>query len=139
MSQNKEKRAELESQAAEIQEQLTETVTEYKKVGNQLLIAGGIVAGGYLLYSMFSGSKKKGSFVSDAIKSYALALALSYAKDLLVDYLASLEAETEAAVTVEDSTVNPWLLTTVHCLLTTGYWLLILHQIRLNKLINLPV
>ncbi|TBH72162.1 hypothetical protein EWU20_10100 [Aquirufa antheringensis] len=107
MSQNKEKRAELESQAAEIQEQLTETVTEYKKVGNQLLIAGGIVAGGYLLYSMFSGSKKKGSFVSDAIKSYALALALSYAKDLLVDYLASLEAETETAVTVEDSTVNP--------------------------------
>jgi hypothetical protein len=50
-----------------------------------------------------------------------------------------LEAETETAVTVEDSTVNPWLLTTVHCLLTTGYWLLILHQIRLNKLINLPV
>ena len=44
-----------------------------------MLIAGGIVAGGYLLYSMFSGSKKKGSFVSDAIKSYALALALSYA------------------------------------------------------------
>ena len=97
MSQNKEKRAELESQAAEIQEQLTETVTEYKKVGNQMLIAGGIVAGGYLLYSMFSDSKKKGSFVSDAIKSYALALALSYAKDLLIDYLASLEAETETA------------------------------------------
>jgi hypothetical protein len=98
MSQNKEKRAELESQVAEIQEQLTETVTEYKKVGNQMLIAGGIVAGGYLLFSMFSGSKKKGSFVSDAIKSYALALALSYAKDLLLDYLASLEEETEAAV-----------------------------------------
>ena len=98
MSQNKEKRAELESQVAEIQEQLTETVTEYKKVGNQMLIAGGIVAGGYLLFSMFSGSKKKGSFVSDAIKSYALALALSYAKDLLLDYLASLEEESEAAV-----------------------------------------
>jgi len=98
MSQNKEKRAELESQVAEIQEQLTETVTEYKKVGNQMLIAGGIVAGGYLLFSMFSGSKKKGSFVSDAIKSYALALALSYSKDLLLDYLASLEEETEAAV-----------------------------------------
>ena len=98
MSQNKEKRAELESQVAEIQEQLTETVTEYKKVGNQMLIAGGIVAGGYLLFSMFSGSKKKGSFVSDAIKSYALAIALSYAKDLLLDYLASLEEETEAAV-----------------------------------------
>ncbi len=98
MSQNKEKRAELESQVAEIQEQLTETVTEYKKVGNQMLIAGGIVAGGYLLFSMFSGSKKKGSFVSDAIKSYALAIALSYAKDLLLDYLESLEEETEAAV-----------------------------------------
>jgi hypothetical protein len=107
MSQNKEKREELESQVAEIQEQLTETVTEYKKVGNQMLIAGGIVAGSYLLYSMFSGSKKKGSFVGDAIKSYALALALSYAKDLLLDYLASLEEETEAAVTVEDSTANP--------------------------------
>ncbi len=99
MSQNKELRAELESQAAEIQEQLTETVSEYKKIGNQMLITGGIVAGGYLLYSMFSGSKKKGSFVSDAIKSYALALALSYAKDLLLDYLASLEEETEAEVT----------------------------------------
>jgi hypothetical protein len=107
MSQNNEKRAVLESQAAEIQEQLTETVTEYKKVGNQLLIAGGILAGGYVLYSMLSGSKKKGSFVGDAIKSYALALALSYAKDLLLDYLASLEGETEAAETAEDSTVNP--------------------------------
>jgi hypothetical protein len=107
MSQNKEKREELESQAAAIQEQLTETVTEYKKVGNQMLIAGGIVAVSYLLYSMFSSSKKKGSFVGDVIKSYALAVALSYAKDLLLDYLASLEEETEAAVTVEDSTVNP--------------------------------
>ena len=107
MSQNKEKREELESQAAEIQEQLTETVTEYKKIGNQMLIAGGIVAGSYLLFSMFSGSKKKGSFVGDAIKSYALALALSYAKDLLVDYLASLEQETEASVTsVEETTSN---------------------------------
>jgi len=45
MSQNKEKRAELEIQAAAIEEQLTETVTEYKKVGNQMLIAGGIFAG----------------------------------------------------------------------------------------------
>ncbi len=98
MSLNKEKREELESQAAEIQDKLTETVTEYKKVGNQMLIAGGIVAGAYLLYSTFSGSKKKGSIVGDAIKSYALALALSYAKDLLLDYLASLEEETETAV-----------------------------------------
>ena len=70
-------------------------------------VAGGILAGGYLLYSVFSGSKKKGSFVGDAIKSYALALALSYAKDLLLDYLASLEQETEAAVVAEESTVNP--------------------------------
>jgi hypothetical protein len=108
MSQNKEKRAELEIQAAAIEEQLTETVTEYKKIGNQMLIAGGIFAGGYLLYSMFSGSKKKGSFVGDAIKSYALALALSYAKDLLVDYLASLEQETETVeVTSEESKVIP--------------------------------
>ncbi len=120
MSQNKEKRAELESQAAEIQEQLTETVSEYKKIGNQMLIAGGIVAGAYLLYSSFSGSKKKGSIVGDAIKSYALALALSYAKDLLVDYLASLEQETESTVTsVEESTVNPWLPDTDYRLLTS--------------------
>jgi len=82
-------------------------VDEYKKVGNQLLVAGGIVAGAYLIYSAFSGSKKKGSFVGDAIKSYALALALSYTKDLLLDYLASLEQETEAAATSEDSTVKP--------------------------------
>ena len=46
MSQNKEKREELESQAAAIQEDISETVTEYKKVGNQILIAGGILAGG---------------------------------------------------------------------------------------------
>ena len=106
MSQNKEKREELESQAAAIQEQLTETVTEYKKVGNQMLIAGGILAGGYLLYSVFSGSKKKGSFVGDAIKSYALALVLSYAKDLLLDYLASLEQETETAVASSEESVE---------------------------------
>ena len=108
MSQNKVKREELESQAAAIQEDIVETVEEYKKVGNQLLVAGGIVAGAYLIYSAFSGSKKKGSFVGDAIKSYILALALSYAKDLLLDYLASLEQETEtAAESVEESKVNP--------------------------------
>ena len=120
MSQNKEKRAELEIQAAAIEEQLTETVTEYKKIGNQMLIAGGIFAGGYLLYSMFSGSKKKGSFVGDAIKSYALALSLSYAKDLLVDYLASLEQETETVVD-ESSAEKAWRLTTVHWRLITDY------------------
>ncbi|MEN9959779.1 MAG: hypothetical protein RL045_26 [Bacteroidota bacterium] len=109
MSQNREKREELENQAAALEEQLTETVTEYKKVGNQLLIAGGIIAGGYLLYSAFSGPKKKSSFVSGAIKSYALALALSYAKDLLVDYLASLEQETKTAV--EESTSDSRLAT----------------------------
>lgn len=108
MSQNKVKREELESQAAAIQEDIVETVEDYKKVGNQLLVAGGIVAGAYLIYSAFSGSKKKGSFVGDAIKSYALALALSYAKDLLLDYLSSLEQETEsAAESVEESKVNP--------------------------------
>jgi hypothetical protein len=108
MSQNREKRKELENQAAALEGQLTETVTEYKKVSNQLLIAGGIIAGGYLLYSAFSGPKKKSSFVSGAIKSYALALALSYAKDLLVDYLASLEQEREtSAAPVEESTDKP--------------------------------
>jgi hypothetical protein len=64
------------------------------------------LAGGYLLYSVFSGSKKKGSFVGDAIKSYALALALSYAKDLLLDYLASLEQETETAVASSEESVE---------------------------------
>ena len=81
---------------------------------------------------MVSGSKKKGSFVGDAIKSYALALALSYAKDLLVDYLASLEQETETVVD-ESSAEKAWRLTTV------DYWLLVFHQISLNKLINLPI
>jgi hypothetical protein len=107
MSLNKEKREELESQAALLQEDISETVTEYKKVGNQMLIAGGIVAGAYLIYSAFSSSKKKGgSFVGDAIKSYALAVALSYAKDLILDYLAALEQETETAVASSEESVE---------------------------------
>jgi hypothetical protein len=39
----------------------------------------------------------------------------------LLDYLASLEQETEAAATSEDSTVKPWLPTTGYCLPTTNF------------------
>jgi hypothetical protein len=43
----------------------------------------------------------------------------------LLDYLASLEQETETAETVEDSTPKPWLPTTDYRILITDYRILI--------------
>lgn len=108
MSNNKEKREQLEVQAQLYQQELTEKVDDLKEQakarGEQILWVGGILAGSYLLYSMFSGKEKKfskvivekeSSFLSSALKSYAIAFALSLAKDKLVQYLDSLEKREE--------------------------------------------
>ncbi|MFM6948051.1 MAG: hypothetical protein ACKOWQ_03460 [Aquirufa sp.] len=108
MSNNKEKREKLEIQAQAYQQELTEKVDELKETakvrGGQILLAGGILAGSYLLYSLLSGSDKKNkkesvqnesSFLGSAIKSYAFAFALSLAKDKLIEYLDSLEKKEE--------------------------------------------
>jgi len=98
------KRKELEDQANEVKSNISLEMDDLKKIakerGNQILIAGGIVAGSYLIYSLFSGgndSKKEGkkepSFLGSAIKSYLLAVALSMAKDKLVEHLKNLEEE----------------------------------------------
>ncbi len=96
-------RDELEAKAQSYQEEITQTLTDIKETakvrGGQLLIAGGVVLGGYLLYSLLSGSDKKekkskekeeskdGSALGSVVASYALALALSLAKDKLLEYL----------------------------------------------------
>jgi len=98
------KRNALEVQANEVKSNISLEIDGLKKIakerGNQILIAGGIVAGSYLIYSLFSGDgetnkeeKNESSFFGSAIKSYLLAVALSMAKDKLVDYLKNLEAE----------------------------------------------
>jgi hypothetical protein len=108
MSDNKEKREQLEVQAHAYQQELTEKVQELKQTakvrGGQILLVGGILAGSYLLYSLLAGSDKKSkkeckaqesSFLGSALKSYAIALALSLAKDKLIQYLSSLEKPEE--------------------------------------------
>jgi hypothetical protein len=98
------KRKALEIQANEVKSNISLEMDDLKKIakerGNQILIAGGIMAGSYLIYSLFSGNdsskkveKMKGSFLGSAVKSYLLAVALSMAKDKLVDYLKNLEDE----------------------------------------------
>ena len=98
------KRKALEVQADEVKSNISLEMDDLKKIakerGNQILIAGGIVAGSYLIYSLFSGGgeskkeqKNESSFLGSAIKSYLLAVALSMAKDKLVDYLKNLEEE----------------------------------------------
>lgn len=98
------KRKALEIQANEVKSTISLEIDDLKKIakerGNQILIAGGIMAGSYLIYSLFSGNdsskkveKMKGSFLGSAVKSYLLAVALSMAKDKLVDYLKNLEDE----------------------------------------------
>jgi hypothetical protein len=98
------KRKALEEQAKEAKSNISLEIDDLKKIakerGNQILIAGGIMAGSYLIYSLFSGGgdsereeKNESSFLGSAIKSYLLAVALSMAKDKLVDYLKNLEEE----------------------------------------------
>ena len=89
------KRKALEVQANEVKSNISLEMDDLKKIakerGNQILIAGGIVAGSYLIYSLFSGgseSKKEGKN-----EPSFLAVALSMAKDKLVDYLKNLEEE----------------------------------------------
>ena len=56
MSNTKGKREKLEMQAQAYQQELTEKVDELKETakvrGGQILLAGGILAGSYLLYSL---------------------------------------------------------------------------------------
>ncbi|MEY2895586.1 MAG: hypothetical protein RIS42_1305 [Bacteroidota bacterium] len=105
MSQIKNKKAQLEAEAATYEDKIGESIADIKQVakekGTQILVAGAVVAGAYLLYSLFSGSdksekkseKKESSFLGNAITSYAVGIALSLAKDQLVDYLKKLEEE----------------------------------------------
>lgn len=54
------KRKALEVQANEVKTNISLEMDDLKKIakerGNQILIAGGIMAGSYLIYSLFSGS-----------------------------------------------------------------------------------
>lgn len=90
----------LEAQALHYQEEINQTLSDLKETaktrGSQLLLAGGVLAGGYLLYSLLSSSdkaekkskpKEEGSALGGVITSYALALALSLAKDKILAYL----------------------------------------------------
>jgi uncharacterized protein (DUF1778 family) len=102
MSQITDKKEELEAKALTYQKELVDEIADIKQVakerGGQILIAGGVLAGAYLLYSLFSDSpkkseKKESSFIGNTVTSFAVAVALSIAKDHLVDYLKKLESE----------------------------------------------
>ncbi|MEY2792894.1 MAG: hypothetical protein RJA76_886 [Bacteroidota bacterium] len=98
----------LEAKAQSYQEEITQTISDIKETakvrGGQILLAGGVLAGGYLLYTLLSGSDKKekkakekdeskeGSALGSVVASYALAIALSLAKDKLVEYLEKVES-----------------------------------------------
>ncbi|MFL0161309.1 hypothetical protein [Aquirufa salirivi] len=111
MSRAKSKKEELIAQAETYEKELSEEVGEIKQQikekGSQALLIGGVLLGSYLLYSFLSGSEKKpkletkegGSFLGGAIKSYAIALALSLAKDKLVEFLQQLEENNQEVTT----------------------------------------
>jgi Kef-type K+ transport system membrane component KefB len=102
MSQITEQKAVLEAKSSAYQQEIVEEIADIKQVakerGGQILIAGGVLAGAYLLYSLFSDSSKKSdknesSFIGNALTSYAVGIALSLVKDQLLDYLKKLESE----------------------------------------------
>ena len=102
MSQITEQKAVLEAKSSAYQQEIVEEIADIKQIakerGGQILIAGGVLAGAYLLYSLFSDSskksdKKESSFIGNALTSYAVGIALSLAKDQLLDYLKKLESE----------------------------------------------
>ena len=98
MSQITNKKAKLEAEAANFENKIGEQIADIKQVAKE---EGTQILGAYLLYSLFSGSdksekkseKKESSFLGNAITSYAVGIALSLAKDQLVDYLRKLEEE----------------------------------------------
>ncbi|RXK49649.1 hypothetical protein [Aquirufa rosea] len=115
MSRAKTKKEDLIAQAAIYEKELSSEVGEIKQQikekGSQVLLIGGVLLSAYLVYSLFSDSDKSekkskpeskegGSFLGGAIKSYAIALALSLAKDKLLEYLQQLE-ENNQEVTSE--------------------------------------
>ena len=94
----KNKRAALQAKAKDYQQALNEKVealkTGAKEKGGHILLGAGILAGGYLLYHLLGGSdhKKKEkvseeSGLGNTLSSLALALALSIAKEKLLEYL----------------------------------------------------
>jgi hypothetical protein len=104
MSQIKNKKAQLEAEAAQYENKIGEEIADIKQVakdkGTQILVAGAVVAGAYLLYSLLSSDKpekksekKESSFLANAITSYAVGVALSLAKEQLVEYLRKLEED----------------------------------------------
>ncbi len=104
MSQIKNKKAQLEAEAANYEDKIGESIADIKQVakekGTQILVAGAVVAGAYLLYSLLSSDKsekksekKESSFLGNAIATYTVGIALSLAKDQLVDYLRKLEED----------------------------------------------
>ena len=62
MSQIQNKKAQLEAEAANYEDKIGESIADIKQVakekGTQIIVAGAVVAGAYLLYSLFSGSDK---------------------------------------------------------------------------------
>lgn len=105
MNQITEKKAKLAAEAANYEGKISESIADIKQVamekGKQILVVGSVLAGGYLLYSLLSGSdnsekkseKNESSFLGNALATYAVGMALSLAKDQLVDYLRKLEEE----------------------------------------------
>ena len=115
MGDTKIRRAELEAKALVVETELAQEIIEIKMIakerGKQILIAGGILAGSYLVYSMLSSKKKAqksgqiddASFLGSALKSYAMGIALSFAKDQLLDYLNRIEEKTDQIDSQKDN------------------------------------
>ena len=95
-------RKSLESKLTSIEKELNSEVSEIsEQVINgtkTALIAGGILAGGYLLYSLFSGEEEEeneredkilqpGESVTSIVASLGAAIALEAGKEWLEDYL----------------------------------------------------
>ena len=81
MSQITEQKAVLEAKSSAYQQEIVEEIADIKQVakerGGQILIAGGVLAGAYLLYSLFSDSSKKSDKNDSNMKVYKSELLLS--------------------------------------------------------------
>lgn len=90
----------LNKKIEESTELLKQKAQDYKNLGKDALLIGGILLLGYSLFQLFSDDdeeieeveeKSKDSFISSGLKGIATSVLLAIAKEKLMDYIESLD------------------------------------------------
>ncbi len=94
----------ISNKIEKISGELNEQVSEYKDLGRNVAIIGGILVSAYALIKMISSDdeptsesskKEEGSILFSTLKGVAVSVALALVKDKLIEFLSNLDEENE--------------------------------------------